>query len=56
MPLRLTRFVKVSQSYIAHRVVDGSPINFLLRVLLLLELEDVLVEVELQVLVRVIDT
>lgn len=40
----------------SHRIVDGSPIDLLLRVLLLLEFEDVLVEIELQVLVRVVDT
>lgn len=41
-----------NQSY---RIVDSGPINLLLRVLLLLELEDVLVKIELQVLVRVVD-
>lgn len=42
-------------NYKNHRVIDGGPINFLFRVFLLLELEDMLVEVKLQILVRIID-
>lgn len=49
----MKQLYRPNQSY---RIIDGGPIDFLLRVLLLLELEDVLVEVELQVLVRVVDT
>jgi hypothetical protein len=38
-----------------YRVGDGLPLDFLLGVLLLLQLENVLVEVELQVFVGVVD-
>lgn len=40
---------------ITYGIIDGRPFNFLLRVLLLLELENMLVEIEVQILVCVID-
>lgn len=39
----------------SHRIIDSSPINLLLCILLLLELKDVFIKIKLQVLVCVID-